>query len=482
MKLSKFEYKIYNYIRENELMTNTRHVVVGVSGGADSICLVSVLKRISEYVSSKNGIGRSFDILAVHINHNIRGNEAGRDENFVVDFCKKHNIPLVVENLNVTGYAKEKGLSLEEAGRVMRYEAFDRAVDQFDDKDKVKIAVAHNEDDNVETVLFNIIRGSGLKGVSGIPIKRGNIIRPLLCSKREGIEAYLKNRKIDYVVDSTNLQVDYTRNKLRLMVLPYLKININKNVFSAINNLSRIAGQADEFINHQVEKAYEKYVSDDIIDSQILNEDECIISGVVRKCYEDKAGKLKDITSRHVNNTVRLFASTVSSSIELPYGIIAKRTYKGILFTTKYEEQNNNKHKEYPCYKVENTEDKQVIVGKGFKINIEVKSAGDVDEKIIKNKENQYTKYLDYDKIEDDLYVRSRQNGDYLIVNSEGGHKKIKDYLSDMKIPREERDKILMLASGQKILWVIGYRISEDVKVTRNTTKILKISYEPTDK
>ena len=478
MKLSKFEYKIYNFIRENDLLVNTKHVVVGVSGGADSICLVSVLKRISEYVSSKSGNGKSFDLLAVHINHNIRGKEAERDERYVVDFCKKQNIPLIVENLDVLGYSNDNNISVEEAGRIMRYEAFARAAEKFGDSSTVKIAVAHNEDDNVETVLFNIIRGSGLKGVSGIPVKRDNIIRPLLCTKREGIEAYLKNRGIDYVVDSTNLQVDYTRNKLRLMVIPYLEININKNLTSAISNLAKIAMQADEFIVHQVEKAYEKYVSDSVISSQILNEDECIISGVVRKCYADKAGQLKDITSTHVNNIIRLFESTVSSSIELPYGILAKRTYQGIMFVTKYEEQSSKKHKEYLCYRIEDSEEKQVIVGDGFRICIEVKLAKDVDEKIIKNKENQYTKYLDYDKIDNGLYVRSRQNGDYLVVNREGGHKKIKDYFSDMKIPIEERDNIMMVASGQKILWVIGYRISEDLKITENTKKILKMSYE----
>ncbi|HAV91235.1 MAG TPA: tRNA lysidine(34) synthetase TilS [Eubacterium sp.] len=478
MKLSKFEYNIYNFIRENKLLENTKHIVVGVSGGADSICLISVLKRISEYVSSKSVDDSSFDLMAVHINHNIRGKEAKRDETFVVDFCEKNGIPLIVESLDVVGYSNKNNLSLEEAGRVLRYEAFARAASKWEDRQFVKIAVAHNENDNVETVIFNIIRGSGLKGVSGIPVKRDDIIRPLLSTTRESIEDYLKSRGIDYVVDSTNLQEDYSRNKIRLMVLPYLQNNFNQNVFNAISNLAEIATEANEFIENQVDKAYKKYVSEYEISSQILDEDECVISGVIRKCFEDKSGKLKDITKTHVNNIMNLFGSIVSSSIELPYGIIAKRTYNGVEFAIKSENQQINVHKEYPSYQIKKSEEKQVIEGAGFRITVEVKPADVIDEKIIKNKENQYTKYIDYDKIDSDLYVRSRQKGDYIVVNSEGGHKKIKDYFSDMKIPREERDDILLLSSDDKILWVIGYRIGEDIKVTSDTNKILKISYE----
>ena len=475
MKLSKFEYKVYNFIREQDLLNDTKHVVVGVSGGADSICLLCVLKRISEYISDKNE--DSFDLLAVHLNHNIRGEEAERDEKFVVDFCETNGIPIIVESRDVQGFANENGLSVEEAGRILRYEAFRKAADKFNDGDYVKIAVAHNENDNVETVLFNIVRGSGLKGLSGIPVKRDNIIRPLLCMRREEIETYLNDEKIDYVIDSTNLEVDYTRNKIRHKILPYLESNINQNVYSAIDNLSQHAMQADLYIENQVEKAYKKYVVGDTVKSEIKDEDYCIVSGVVRKCYANKSGALKDVTSTHISNIVRLFDSEVSREIELPYSIVAKRTYDGISFAEKKEEMESDSPKENVSFRVEKSEDEQIINGDGWKVRINSANKVEIDENIIKNKENKYTKYLDYDKINNDLFIRSRQNGDYLIVNSEGGRKKIKDYLSDMKIPRENRDEILMLADNSKVLWVIGYRISEDLKVTDETSRVLKVEF-----
>ncbi|SEA35425.1 tRNA(Ile)-lysidine synthetase, N-terminal domain-containing protein [Oribacterium sp. KHPX15] len=243
MKNDKITLEIKNYILMNRLIEKGDCVLVGLSGGPDSVFLLEVL----------NGFRKSMDfrLFAVHVHHGIRGEEADRDERFSQELCRERDIPFKVVHVDAPKYAKEKGLSLEEAARILRYEAFEAERKNLEDgygceAGSCRIAVAHHMDDQAETVLHNLVRGSGIKGLSGMEAKRGVIIRPLLSVKREYILRKLQDEGIPYVMDSTNLETQYTRNRIRTSVLPELK-EINPEAASHIAKTADILREADDF-------------------------------------------------------------------------------------------------------------------------------------------------------------------------------------------------------------------------------------------
>lgn len=251
--------KVRKYMEQFNMAEKGESVIVGVSGGADSVCLYKILLELKNYFD--------IDIIAVHIHHGIRGEEADRDMNFVENMCNNDGVKFRYYKYDVPGYAKTNGLSEEEAGRTLRYKAFDEVAKELISNGRsVKIAVAHNRNDSAETFIHNLCRGSGLKGLAGIPCKNGSIIRPVLCLTREEIEMYLSEHNITHIDDSTNFTEDYTRNKIRHRVLPYLSENINDN------SISHICQAADEL------REIEDYLSEvTIICMKILSQSIIIV-------------------------------------------------------------------------------------------------------------------------------------------------------------------------------------------------------------
>ncbi len=447
--------KVLEFIRKNKLVKKGNSVVLGVSGGADSICMLKLLSDLQKRLG--------ISLYVLHINHMIRGEEADQDAAFVKKICTKFKVPHRVINVDVPALAEREGLSEEEAGRYVRYDEFNKYAYEVG---ATKIAVAHNSNDNAETVLMNLARGTGIKGLGGIPPKRemedanGNVlevIRPILCLSRKEIEDYLKENEIEYRNDSTNDSTDYTRNKIRLEIMPLLE-NINDNAMQNITNASNELADTSDYIEKDVDEAYEEFVSEE--DGKLFLSDESfaidpiVLTGVIRKMIENIAGKLKDITRIHVGDVVSLSEKQVGKKIDLPYSIVAEREYEGIsMFSESNETESETKNKEVIISFEEDDFDRT---------NIE---------------ELKYTKWLDYDKI-DDVVVRTRQKGDYIVIDGDGATKKLKKYFIDEKIPRRERDEVLLVADGNHILWVVGYRISEDVKVTPDTKKVVKLEYK----
>lgn len=447
--------KVLDFIRKNRLLKKGDSVVLGVSGGADSICM---LKNLSD--AQKR---RDIAIYVLHINHQIRGKEADEDAEFVKRACTKFKVPHRVVSVDVPSIAEKEGLSLEEAGRMVRYQEFSKYAYEVGAN---KIAVAHNSNDNAETVLMNLARGTGIKGLSGIAPKRkmedakGNtieVIRPILCLTRKEIEEYLKENEIEYRNDSTNESTDYTRNKIRLEVMPLLE-HINDNAMQNITNVSKEMAETSEYINKDVDEAYNTYVEEKdgklFLNDDSFAVDPVVLTGVIRKMIENTAGKLKDITRIHVGDVVNLQDKQVGKKIDLPYSIVAEREYEGISLYSESDDLEVS------------TDENEVIItfeDEGFDHN--------------NIEELKFTKWLDYDKI-DEVEIRTRKKGDYIIVNSDGGRKKLKDYFIDEKIPRRERDGVLLVADGNHILWVVGHRISEAVKVTPETKKVIKVTYK----
>lgn len=448
--------KVEKFITDNEIFKHGDSVLLGVSGGADSTCLLYVLNDLKEKFDLK--------LLVVHVNHGIRGEEADRDAMHVKKMCKKLNVPFRLKEIDVPSISKETGKSEEEAGRDARYAAFFEIAKEINAD---KIAVAHNLNDNSETILFNLFRGTGIKGLTGIPVKREKIVRPLLCCTREEIEDYLNTKGIEYQNDSTNSDTEYSRNKLRLDVIPYIKKNINEkveyNIVNAANNLSEIY----EYIDSQAEVAYKEYVIHDIIINDAEKLPTAILSEVIRKQIYKIAGKLKDITRVHVQSVKELLKMEVSKKIELPYNLVAIKKYEGVEITPVKETENHEPVPEQMLIK----ENKIYSVP-----NMEIMpEKADFDRENIE--ELLYTKWFDYDKI-DKLVLRTRKPGDYIVIDDNGRTKKLKEYFINEKIPREERDKVLLLADGNSIVWVLGYRISAKYKVTKDTKNIIKISYD----
>lgn len=454
--------KVLDFVEKNRILECGDSVLLGVSGGADSVCLLHVLKELQATLK--------LTLSVVHVNHGIRGLEAERDADFVKDLCSKLEVKYFREDRNIPKIADEMGMSEEEAGRHARYETFYQAAHEIKAN---KIAIAHNLNDNSETILFNLFRGTGIKGLTGIPCQRDMIIRPLLCCTRSEIEEYLRNNNWDFCVDSTNKTTEYSRNRIRLELLPYIQENINNkaeyNIVNAAKNLEEIA----DYLECETDKIYDEFVREDVILNGGFSVHNALFCQVIRRLIERQAGRLKDVTRTHVMAVAELRYQQVSKSVDLPYNLVAERVYEGI----RIKKKNNidelcNGDNLNEIYSEPVLIDGRIIENSQIKITFETAGFNSTNiEELV------YTKWLDYDKIER-LTLRKRQPGDYIVVDNQGSRKKLKDYFINEKIPKEKRDDLLLLADGKHVVWIIGYRISSYYKVSDSTSRIIKITYE----
>jgi tRNA(Ile)-lysidine synthase len=468
-----FYKKVENYIHEQNMLSECEVVVAGLSGGADSVCLLKILKELSKKAA--------FKCVAVHINHGLRGEEAKHDEEFAATFCKENSIEFIAVHKNVGEIAKKEKMTCEEAGRKVRYDAFKKVADDYRaEGKKVKIAVAHNMNDNAETILFNLIRGTGIDGLCGIRATVNDIIRPLLCVSRSEIEEFLNGCNQDYVIDSTNLTLDYTRNVIRNKIIPIMEESVNSQTIRHISGISEFAIEDRNYINKKVEYYYTKLVENDNNSMRIriadLNSlDDVIKKGVVRKMISLKAQSLKDVSQIHVQNIIDLAGKGTGHKLNLPYGICVITEYEYLRFQ-------DNELSEVTEGKVEVDITSRLKNAKVDEI-IQIELGNVVFEFVIKQEidtfynKNSYTKCFDYDKIKDNVFLRNRKKGDYIVINKDGSRKKLKDYFINAKIPSSVREELILLAHDSSILWVPGRRTGEGCQVTENTKNILVVKY-----
>ncbi len=453
--------KVENFIRDNHMLKSDDTVVAGISGGADSVCLLFVLLKIRERIP--------FQLLAVHINHKIR-KEAEEDAAYVETLCRQWNCPYYYIEENVEEYARVQHISTEEAGRIVRYGAFADVLAGAGAPDG-KIAVAHNQNDNAETVLFHLFRGTGIAGLSGIRAVRGNIIRPLLCATREEIEEFLGKNQIAYCIDKTNSEDTYTRNRIRHHIVSYAQKEICERAVSHIYETSIIAGEAETFIRESAGKALSgcaKYLQREIIldVAVFMREDPFLQKQMLLLAMEDVVGSRKNITAVHVSMLLQMFYRDGNASVQLPGGMAVYREYDKVRLTCgetveRADDQGDKKQLVIPG----------VTWYQGMAFEASLLSCE--KSQIIPVKT--YTKWFDYDKIIKSLMLRTRQTGDYLQAYANGGKKSLKAYYIEEKIPRAQRDHIPVLADGDHILWVVGQRISEYYKVDKETKTVLQI-------
>lgn len=448
--------KAFHLIEEYRMIEAKDKIIVGVSGGADSLCLLFVLLDYCRRVPCS--------LLAVHVEHGIRGEESRKDAQFVEELCGRHGVECRVVSCCVPELAAREGLTVEEAGRRARYEAFERIRRETGAQ---KIAVAHNRDDLAETVLFHIVRGSGLDGAGGIPPVRGNIIRPLLSCSREEIEGYLCALGASWCTDATNMELSYTRNRIRRQVIPLLSEQVNA---AAAVHLAAF-GEEMRLVGRYLFKTARERTDAVAVCTQgearisvplFLQEDAALQPLCLRECLSRAGCGLKNITRAQIGSVRALFFAQSGRRVSLPGGWTALRQFDTVLIRADAAGEAK------PLYAQVTPPGTCRLAGADFRFRVFPYKNENILQKT-------YTKWFDYDRIKKSLVIRTRQPGDYLVIGRQGQRKKLKQYLIEEKIPADERSRVLLLADGCEILWVVGHRISEAYKVTAMTKNVLEV-------
>ncbi len=467
--------KVLDYMKEHNLIEERDHIVVAVSGGADSVCMLLLLEELAKRLC--------FTLEAVTVEHGIRGEDSCRDADFVEAICKQHGIAFTKYSVDVLSYAQKNRLGVEESARLLRYDVFTKHSQAV--QRPCKIALAHHMDDNAETVLFQMIRGSflsGLKGIQPVSVKNGNrYIRPLLCVSRKEIETFLKQKEQDYCVDVTNMDVAYSRNRIRHVILPELcrineqaSLHIHKEA-EAIAMVCDYLKEQEETVAYEVLRERENEVTIDI--SKLQNLHPYMQRQVMRRAIVTMAKQEKDIEARHVEILLDLVNKQSGKQVDLPYHLRALREYDTIRLlprkTTSMDESNVDITKQELQELYQSGQTRFLIWG-GQEGSFEIAVKDYVGEKVEKKP---YTKIFDYDMIENGFRIRTRKSGDYLIADECGHRKKLQNYFTDEKIPKECRDRIPIVVNGQEVIWVVGGRIGENYKIKTSTKKLVVIKY-----
>ncbi len=447
--------KAVGTIKKYNMLQRGDKIVAGLSGGADSCALIHLLAGLRDELG--------IEVTAVHINHGIRGAEADGDEDFAREFCQKLGVAFIAYHCDVPAEARKRGLGEEETGRLIRYEKFRETAERVGAN---KIAVAHNLNDRAETFLMNLCRGSGMKGLSGIPAVSGDIIRPLIECSRESIEMYCAENSIDFRTDSTNLKNDYTRNKIRNILIPWLRENINPSADMNISAASELLREEEGFLEGMANEVLEKAVIERKTDftaldcETLLSEDPVIIRRVLRAALRKMRPDLKDLAKVHIESAENILSGKTGRKISLPDGITVSKSYGRLEISRGRAEKANF------CYEIKIGE-KYFIKEIGKFIFLSLKP-----EKISGKYVNICTKKLDYDKIKGKITLRTRQAGDHISIRD--GRKKLKDFFIDEKIPADKRDAFPLLACGNSVI-VAGDRLGQEYYIGAATKNILYI-------
>ena len=457
-----FSGRIREFVMQHELIEKNDGIVVGVSGGADSVCLLLCLTELRKHFKLR--------LKAVHINHMIRGEEADRDQSFVEELCRELGVDEISVRINVPQLAKEKHLTEEEAGRNARYQTFKEVME---DSCFQKIAVAHNSDDLAETVIFNMARGSSIKGLAGIPVRRDCIIRPLLGVRRSEIEEYLKERGRSFVTDSTNLLDDYSRNSIRHTVIPALN-KLNDRTVDHIAAAAEDVAEIYEMICDMADTAEIHFEEDrvKIATKSLEGLREPVRREVYLRALEHLAGKRKDIGSVHLDSIDGLRSKENGSAADLPYGITAVKSYDNLIISgigagkkaKKEAEEKKDLFVEISGDGIYYTDNGEIQVKTmDYSPGTEIPS-GDL------------VKMIDKDKVSGKMLLRYPQQEDRVKISA-AGYKKLGRLFTDLKVEREDRKTAPVLADDNEIIWVIGRRLSEAFKVDSSTKSVYLLEY-----
>lgn len=437
------EKKVREYIEKNNLISKDQLILLGVSGGADSVALLRILLALG------------YRCVAVHCNFHLRAEESNRDQQFVEQLCSRLGVKLEICSYDTISYAAEKKISIEMAARELRYADFERLRQEYNAN---SIAVAHHRDDSVETLLMNLMRGTGIRGLTGIKPKNGYVIRPLLSVERVEIEEYLNSIGQDYVTDSTNLETDYTRNKIRLNLLPLMRA-INPNADRSIENTALHLQQAYLIYNDAVQKA---------IADVVKREDEVLIIDTdALLATASPSAILYEILSGYGYNEQQV--SDIMESLDAESG--RRFTSAGYLL---YKERNRlvlmkNDDVDF-CVAVDLNTTDNIMLPDGRTLRFEFR---DGDAEIARDSA---VATLDADKVGNSLTVRVWQQGDSFIPFGMKGRKLLSDYMTDRKFSITKKRNQCVVCNDCALVWVVGERSDNRYRITKDTVKQLVIS------
>jgi tRNA(Ile)-lysidine synthase len=424
--------KVRNFIDTHQLLSEGARVVVGLSGGPDSVCLARMLDSLG------------YEVVAVHCNFHLRGEESMRDERFVTNLCQQMNWPLHRADFDTEAYARQQGISIEMAARKHRYDWFHQLKKEVGAE---AIAVGHHQDDNVETLLLNLTRGTGIRGLCGMQPKNGDVVRPLLCLTRNDILSYLQDIGQEYVTDHTNLEDEYARNKVRLDVLPLLeRINIGaaQNIASTMENLE------------ETMKVYQEAMKD-AVNQCVKHQDngEIHISIETLKSLPSPISVLHEVLSPFGFNKVQmkqmLAALNESGKLFVAEGRRVLIDRQSIIVE---RDKNKNDH-----------------------VNLSSLSSEILPVEEVKFDKNPNYAYLDTDKLHGTLTMRTPKEGDTFAPFGMGGKRKLlSDFLTDLKLNLFEKERQPLLMDGEEIAWVVGRRSSELYRVDSQTKRVIQLT------
>ena len=461
--------KVEAYIAKHEMICKKDKVVLGLSGGADSICLFFLLLELKK--------NNPFELIVVHLNHGIRGEAARYDEEFVGELCGKYDIPCFIHREYIPSIAASRKLSLEEAGRVIRREVLERVLVKVGG---TKIALAHHQNDNAETLLMNLARGARMAGMSGIHPINGCYIRPLLCVTRKEIEIWLDEQKIGHCVDETNAENIQTRNRVRNNIVPLLEEQINENAVRHMNEAMEEVRQFQEYLEQQLKESKGKWVKE--IGRQVEGESrktlllkekipshlpEICTRQLIRECLIQVSGQEKNLNTTHIEAIRELFTKQSGRRLDLPYEVEAIRCYEGVLLQKKSTEK--------PISYQYNLKIPGVTEIPEINKTITCIIHEQWEKPLVEMTNLPYTKWLDCDIIKDGLTIRTKKSSDYLIIDEQGSRQKLNRFCINNKIPATLREELPLIAVGQEIVWIVGFRENYRYRVKERTSRVLEI-------
>lgn len=450
-------------VQQGGMIPKKSTVILGLSGGPDSLTLLHILKELE---SPEN-----LNIVPVHVNHQLREN-ADEEERHAAEICREWKLPCRVCRIDCRGLAREQKCSLEEAGRTARYRIFDEIAEELlregIPKERIRIALAHNGDDQCETLLQRIVRGTGIRGLAGIPSARSDekgytIVRPLLSTSRKEIEDYVAEHALRPNYDESNDSVEYTRNRIRRELIPYLEKYFNPEVKEALQSLANIAAPEEDYMEEQTRTALAALQRETPKGERILDAAGIralhpamarrVVAQVIRECSGDE-----NLRYTIVENVLNILQSeNPSASVNLPGGWRAERRYEKLVFR-----------------KTAPDGERATEVRHHFRVQVLKKDSAAFEDVRNARKESMPCAVLDYDKLcreypepEKKLMLRTRKAGDRIGIAG-GKHKKIQDYMVDRKIPKEFRNRLEMIAIGGEVLWILpDSRIPNEVERNR---------------
>lgn len=455
--MKKTEEKVIRFIKSASLIEEGDKVIVALSGGPDSVFLLNIFKKYQK--KYKITIG------AFHLNHKLRGKAADSDEKFCSQLCKKLQVEYFSASKNIKTIAKKNRISIEEAGRNIRYKLLN---DICLKRNYSKIATAHIQDDNTETVFLNLIKGTGLSGMSGIPVRRGNIIRPILCLSKTEILDYLHLNKLDYRIDETNLSEDYERNYLRKQIIPTIKSRLNPSLDETVFNSALVFQSVKDFIENSINVFLDEVVSIDksgitINISRIAEHHKLILSESLRKVILNEWGLV--LNYNDVTKIIGLINKQSGLSVELTGNLVASRNSESLIIRRKLT----------PTV----LKSFYIRAGEIKKTELGVISVRALDKGKVSYNPDANLEYISADNISGKLKVRVWKPGDKFVPLGMKGEKKISDFLIDEKISRFTKQDQLVLVDNKKIIWLIGKRIDNRFRITTATKKVLELCWKP---